>query len=168
VPGLGIPKYADTRKDQRIVEQKVGKKVTIVVREVNVISGVPYSDRFEVVCTWVATWEGPGEPLRLVVSQEIMIKKPFMLEKTVEKNSATETKETLQVWIKQADSLLHISPSQNDHKPSDSNSIIQTSKLRNLLQSIWSNHITVKVVFCTFAAALIISSQVLIKTRTMV
>lgn len=155
VPGLGMPKYAGTSKSQFLMEEKSGRQVTITLREVNVISDVPYSDRFEIMTTWVARWEAPGQPMKLTVVQEMLVKKNFLLEKTVEKNSITETKETLAVWIQLAQGLLLTGNSQTNAtslQASDTTTTPSTMRIRRWLSSILSHSLTFKVLAFTLMA----------------
>jgi hypothetical protein len=99
----------------------------IKVHETNVVEGVPFSDRFCVVLIWTATWgedtaggSGNGSSsssnppyrsersnskadsskamVRLTVHQHIVFRRPFWLEKVVEKDTVSETLSTLELW----------------------------------------------------------------------
>lgn len=120
VPGIGLPSHVKSTKTQTLTEEKPSSSVSspiIKVHEVNVVDGVPFSDRFHVVLEWKAQWyipsAAPGQQqekakkgkssvsaprLRLTVHQHVVFTKSFWLEKVVEKNSASETQETLKIW----------------------------------------------------------------------
>jgi hypothetical protein len=95
-----MPKCAVSTKGQWLGEFS-GPKGTraIVIKEVNDVAGVPFSDRFSIETTYVATWtESMGA--RLVVSQVVVIRQAFLLEKVVERNAEKEARETAQTWVR--------------------------------------------------------------------
>lgn len=98
VPGLGLPKCAVSTKRQWLAEYASGGAKVMLLKELNEVQGVPFSDRFYIESTWMARWDGKAT-LRLSVVQQVVVKQAFMLERVMEKSSEKETKETLALWL---------------------------------------------------------------------
>lgn len=115
----GIPSHVKSTKTQTLSEEEggegEGKKGLhlIKVHETNEVEGVPFADRFYVVLVWTATWgeeaasskhphhlgrRDSKTTVRLTVHQHVVFKRPFWLEKVVEKDAASETLTTLKLW----------------------------------------------------------------------
>jgi hypothetical protein len=107
LPGIGLPKHARSTKEHTMYEVKGrGGARTIVLEEVNRVTGVPFSDRFEIHCVWRATWEAVGGPARVTLELQVHYIRPFLLERTVERSSVTETREALELWLLLVDGRL--------------------------------------------------------------
>jgi len=124
----GIPSHVKSTKTQTLSEEEGKEGVKkglhlIEVHETNVVEGVPFADRFYVVLVWTATWgeevasgssssskhshhwgrrdlkaDSSKTTVRLTVHQHVVFKRPFWLEKVVEKDAASETLTTLKLW----------------------------------------------------------------------
>jgi len=124
----GIPSHVKSTKIQTLSEGEAGlggkKSLPVIkVHETNVVEGVPFSDRFFVVLVWTVKWgedtaggsgssskppyhserrnskaDGSKAIVRLTVHQHIVFRRPFWLERVVEKETASETLSTLKLW----------------------------------------------------------------------